>query len=95
MHFERFVLHVFRFIPFLFCLANHVPCATTQMLEICLRLGVKCVTVFAFSIENFKRSEEEVDALMELAETKLLELTKHGYVSSSRSAWFLPQYSSH
>lgn len=51
------------------------------MLEICLRLGVKCVTVFAFSIENFKRSEAEVDALMELAETKLLELTKHGYVS--------------
>lgn len=51
------------------------------MLEICLRLGVKCVTVFAFSIENFKRSEEEVDALMELAETKLQELTKHGYAS--------------
>ena len=43
---------------------------------------MKCVTVFAFSIENFKRSEEEVDALMELAETKLLELTKHGYVLS-------------
>jgi ditrans,polycis-polyprenyl diphosphate synthase len=39
---------------------------------------VKCVTVFAFSIENFKRSEEEVDALMELAESKLLELTQHG-----------------
>ena len=57
-------------------------CAAVQMLEICLRLGVKCVTVFAFSIENFKRSEEEVDALMELAETKLLELTKHGYVLS-------------
>lgn len=50
----------------------------TQMLEICLRLGVKSVTVFAFSIENFKRSEEEVNALMELAETKLLELSEHG-----------------
>ena len=55
------------------------------MLEICLRLGVKCVTVFAFSIENFKRSEEEVNALMELAETKLLELTKHGYVLANLS----------
>ncbi|KAF9789665.1 Di-trans-poly-cis-decaprenylcistransferase [Thelephora terrestris] len=52
--------------------------ALQQILEICLLLGVKCVTVFAFSIENFKRSEEEVGALMELAETKLLELTKHG-----------------
>ena len=49
------------------------------MLEICLRLGVKSVTTFAFSIENFKRSEDEVDALMELAEAKLIELTKHGY----------------
>jgi len=56
------------------------------MLEICLRLGVKCVTVFAFSIENFKRSEDEVNALMELAETKLLELTKHGYVLADISA---------
>lgn len=57
-------------------------CATVQMLEICLRLGVKCVTVFAFSIENFKRSEGEVNALMELAESKLIELTKHGCVLS-------------
>lgn len=55
-----------------------------QMLEICLRLGVKCVTVFAFSIENFKRSEGEVNALMELAESKLLELTKHGCVRLGR-----------
>ena len=45
-----------------------------------LRLGVKCVTVFAFSIENFKRSEDEVNALMDLAEVKLLELTEHGWV---------------
>ena len=51
------------------------------MLETCLQLGVKCFTVFAFSIENFKRSEAEVDALMELAEAKLLELTKQGYAS--------------
>ena len=66
------------------------------MLEICLRLGVKCVTVFAFSIENFKRSKDEVNALMELAETKLLELTKHGYVlgnpsgdSSATDVWMV------
>lgn len=52
--------------------------ALRKMLEICLRLGVKCVTVFAFSIENFKRSEEEVGALMELAETKLVEIAQHG-----------------
>jgi undecaprenyl diphosphate synthase len=62
-------------------LTHHVPCLVVQTLEICLRLGVKCVTVFAFAIENFKRSEAEVDALMELAETKLLELANHGCVS--------------
>ncbi|KAF8343359.1 Decaprenyl diphosphate synthase-like protein [Amanita rubescens] len=44
----------------------------------CLRLGVKCVSVYAFSIENFKRSKEEVDALMNLAEEKLEELCRHG-----------------
>jgi len=32
------------------------------------------VTVFAFSIENFKREKEEVDALMNLATEKLREL---------------------
>ena len=49
------------------------------MLEVCLRLNVQCVSAYAFSIENFNRSEEEVSALMELAEEKLVELTEHGY----------------
>lgn len=43
-----------------------------------MRLGVKCVSVYAFAIENFKRSEVEVTALMDLAETKMLELCEHG-----------------
>lgn len=51
-----------------------------QMLEICLRLGVRCVSVYSFSIENFKRSPKEVEALMNLAEEKLLELCEHGCV---------------
>ncbi|TFK62920.1 dehydrodolichyl diphosphate synthetase [Pluteus cervinus] len=52
--------------------------ALKRVLEICLRLGIKCVTTYAFSIENFKRPKEEVDALMELAEQKLLELCQKG-----------------
>jgi len=52
--------------------------ALRRVLEICLRLKVHCVSVYAFSIENFKRSEEEVNVLMNLAEEKLLELCKHG-----------------
>lgn len=33
-------------------------------------LGIKEVSVYAFSIENFKRPQEEVDSLMELAAEK-------------------------
>jgi len=52
--------------------------ALRRMLEVCLKLNIRCVSVYAFSIENFKRSEEEVVALMKLAEEKLLELCQHG-----------------
>ena len=37
-------------------------------------LGVETVTVYAFSIENFKRSKAEVDGLMALAKEKFLKL---------------------
>jgi undecaprenyl pyrophosphate synthase len=40
-------------------------------LEWCLQLGVRCVSVYAFSIDNYRRSKEEVGTLMELAEDKL------------------------
>lgn len=49
-----------------------------RMLEVCLRLDVKCVSAYAFAIDNFKRSPSEVDALMKLAEEKLFELSQHG-----------------
>lgn len=42
----------------------------SETLKWCLDLGVPEVTVYAFSIENFKRSKEEVDALMDLARDK-------------------------
>jgi len=46
--------------------------------EVCYKSGVKVVTVYAFSIENFKRSKYEVDALMEMAKIKLVQLSQHG-----------------
>jgi ditrans,polycis-polyprenyl diphosphate synthase len=49
-----------------------------QILEVCYKSGVKVVTVYAFSIENFKRSKYEVDALMEMAKIKLFQLAQHG-----------------
>ena len=42
-----------------------------EALRWCCELGVHGVTVYAFSIENFKRSAEEVQALMALTEEKL------------------------
>lgn len=45
-----------------------------ETLKWCLDLGIPEVTVYAFSIENFKRSQEEVDGLMELARQKFQRL---------------------
>ena len=42
-----------------------------QTLEWCMQLGLEAVTVYAFSIENFKRPPAEVDMLMALAKEKL------------------------
>jgi len=47
-------------------------------LEVCLKLHIPAVTVYAFSIDNFRRSKDEVNHLMSLAKTKLLELSSHG-----------------
>ena len=52
--------------------------AFVQILEVCYKSGVKVVTVYAFSIENFKRSKYEVDALMDMAKIKLSQLSQHG-----------------
>ncbi|XP_058051704.1 dehydrodolichyl diphosphate synthase complex subunit DHDDS isoform X2 [Ahaetulla prasina] len=46
----------------------------TQTLQWCLSLGIREVTVYAFSIENFKRSQEEVEGLMQLARQKFIRL---------------------
>ena len=39
-------------------------------------IGLKYLTVYAFSTENWKRSEEEVNAIMDLLETYLRELIR-------------------
>lgn len=41
-----------------------------KCLRWCLDIGIKEVTTFAFSIENFKRSDEEVNDLLDLAREK-------------------------
>ena len=42
-----------------------------EMLEWCLDLDIKYVTVYALSAENFKRDKDEIDFIMELSEKAL------------------------
>lgn len=49
-----------------------------QILEVCYKSGVTVVTIYAFSIENFKRPKFEVDALMEILKIRLMEVCQHG-----------------
>jgi len=44
-----------------------------EMLGMCKDLGITTVTAFAFSLDNFKRSKDEVDGIMNLAIEKLIE----------------------
>lgn len=45
-----------------------------KALNWCFTMDIKEVTVYAFSIENFKRSPEEVNALFDLALEKFQKL---------------------
>ncbi|NJE60808.1 polyprenyl diphosphate synthase [Thermococcus sp. 21S7] len=47
-----------------------------EILEWCRELGIRTLTVYAFSTENFRRTPEEVNALMNLFEEKFRELLK-------------------
>ena len=46
----------------------------TQLLDWCLELGVKCVTLYSFSIQNFMRTHREVKEIFGIAEEKFREI---------------------
>lgn len=50
------------------------------ILGYCYDLGIRYVTVYAFSIDNFKRRPDEVQCLMDLMVEKIEELLKTGSV---------------
>ena len=50
--------------------------AVKTTVRACREIGIKYLTLFAFSIENWKRPEEEVQALMSLLEEYLTKETK-------------------
>lgn len=47
---------------------------TEKVIEWCYEIGVKQLTLYAFSTENFRRSEEEVGGLFNLINDKFLKL---------------------
>jgi len=48
-----------------------------KILAYCFELGIRIITLYAFSTENFNRSEKEVQKIMEIAKRKFKELMEH------------------
>lgn len=57
-----------------------------EVLHWCLGLGIKVLTVYAFSMENFKRDKEEVDYLMDLLEQSLYQFADDKEVQEKKVA---------
>jgi len=55
-----------------------------EMLDWCLDIGVKVLTVYAFSTENFSRKEDEVEFLMDLLERTLLTFADDERIHNNR-----------
>jgi len=55
-----------------------------KFLEWALNLGIKTVTLYAFSTENFKRSVEEVEELMKIYEENLNEVLKSNVIHENQ-----------
>ncbi|KFY85247.1 hypothetical protein V500_08596 [Pseudogymnoascus sp. VKM F-4518 (FW-2643)] len=49
-----------------------------KILELCFMCDIRVVTMYFFSIENFKRPKSEVDSLMEQFEYSFRHISKHG-----------------
>jgi undecaprenyl diphosphate synthase len=50
---------------------KHGTEAFKRVIEHCGHLGIECITVYAFSTENWKRPKDEVDSIMKLLESYL------------------------
>lgn len=47
-------------------------------MEICFGFGIKVITVYLFSVENFNRPKSEVEQLMQLIKAKVEMLDRYG-----------------
>jgi len=59
-------------------LNGHIYGAKTgeDFIEWCLDLGIKAVTLYVFSTENFRRPKDEVDTILRIVEREVRKLTK-------------------
>lgn len=55
-----------------------------DLLQWCWKLNIKVVTLYAFSTENFSRSESEVDALMSLLAEKIKKFQQEPSIKKNR-----------
>ena len=55
-----------------------------ELLEWCFELGIKNLTVYAFSTENFKRNNEEVKTLMNLCKNELDKASKDSRIHKNQ-----------
>ena len=53
---------------------------TESLLKWCLDLGVKSVTLYAFSTENFQRPKKEIDEIFSIAEERLKEVLTQEFI---------------
>ena len=57
-----------------------------EVLDWCLKLNIRIMTVFAFSTENFERNDEEVDFLMDLIEATLFRFSDDERIHNNKIA---------
>jgi len=55
-----------------------------DLLEWCIELNVKSITLYAFSTENFQRSAEEVEQIMRIAEERLRKILTDERIHKNR-----------
>jgi tritrans,polycis-undecaprenyl-diphosphate synthase [geranylgeranyl-diphosphate specific] len=56
----------------------------TQLLDWCFDLGVRCITLYSFSIENFMRTRREVEEIFGIAEEKFREILTDERIRKNR-----------
>jgi tritrans,polycis-undecaprenyl-diphosphate synthase [geranylgeranyl-diphosphate specific] len=55
-----------------------------ELMDWCIDLDVKFITLYAFSIENFRRPPKEVEAIMKLIEEKLLSILENERIHENK-----------